>query len=65
MQQITAERVLEALADIAFDAGGDTKTADRLRALEMLYRHLHLGDNAGPDPAVIVEDIGEERRKEP
>ena len=54
MQQITAERVLEALADIAFDAGGDTKTADRLRALEMLYRHLHLGDDAGPDPAVIV-----------
>ena len=37
---ITAEKVLQAIADISYDV--DEKTQDRLRALEMLAKHLGL-----------------------
>ena len=51
MCDLTPEHVLAELAEIAFadpEAANapPVKTADKLRALEMLYKHLGLGDGA-------------------
>lgn len=57
---ITADRVLDELADIAFaDLRAGTlpvKAADKLRALELIYRHLGMGDGAGGDEGVVIVD---------
>lgn len=56
MQTIDAEQVLGELADIAF-ADPDTqpvKIADKLRALELLYKYLGLGEKAGAAEGVVI-----------
>lgn len=60
MRQVNEENVIAELAGIAFDDGCETvvKTADRLRALEMLYKYLGLGDKGGTsDGVVIIDDV--------
>lgn len=64
MREIKPEQVLDELAEIAFaDPGGEgappVKVADKLRALEMLYRHLGLGEGGGDAGVVIVDDVRE------
>ena len=51
---------LDELAEIAFAVPGEegglpVKVADKLRALEMLYKHLGLGDGAKTEGVVIVD----------
>ena len=51
MCEISEEHVLDELAEIAFAVPGEegglpVKVADKLRALEMLYKHLGLGEGA-------------------
>lgn len=58
---ITPEQVLEELAAIAFAVPGEegglpVKVADKLRALEMLYKHLGLGDGQSAEGVVIVDE---------
>lgn len=57
---ITPGRVLDELALIAFaDLQAGTlpvKAADKLRALELIYRHLGMGDGAGADEGVVILD---------
>lgn len=57
--ELTPEHVLGELAAIAFaepGAGnGAVKVADKLRALEMLYRHLQ-GDSEGGEGVVIIDE---------
>ena len=52
--------MLDELADIAFaDLRAGTlpvKAADKLRALELIYRHLGMGDGAGGDEGVVIVD---------
>ena len=65
LQPITPERVLDELACIAFADPRDpealpVKIADKLRALELLYKHLGLGDGGGEEGVVIVDDVGKE-----
>lgn len=69
IEQVTEENVIAELAGIAFDDGcGDgcnlvVKTADKLRALELLYKYLGLGDKGGGlDKVVIVDDVGGDAR---
>lgn len=60
MRQVNEENVIAELAGIAFDDGCEmvVKTADRLRALEMLYKYLGLGDKGGTsDGVVIIDDV--------
>lgn len=60
MDRVTEENVIAELAGIAFDDGCSlvVKTADKLRALEMLYKYLGLGDRGGGvDKVVIVDDV--------
>lgn len=64
MREIRPDQVLDELAEIAFAALGEegglpVKVADKLRALEMLYRHLGLGEGGGDAGVVIVDDVGE------
>lgn len=58
--EITPEQVLGELALIAFAdlRGGDlpVKAADKLRALEMIYRYLGMGEGAGSDEGVVILD---------
>ena len=58
--EIDADHVLDELAEIAFAVPGEegglpVKVADKLRALEMLYKHLGLGDGAKTEGVVIVD----------
>lgn len=52
MDRVTEENVIAELAGIAFDDGCNdgcglvVKTADKLRALEMLYKYLGWGTGA-------------------
>ena len=64
MDRVTEENVIADLAGIAFDNGCNdgcglvVKTADKLRALELLYKYLGLGDRgSGVDKVVIVDDV--------
>lgn len=58
--EITPEQVLGELALVAFAdlRSGDlpVKAADKLRALEMIYRYLGMGEGAGSDEGVIILD---------
>lgn len=59
--EISADHVLGELAEIAFavpgeEGGPPVKVADKLRALEMLYKHLGLGDGAKEEGVVIVDE---------
>ena len=61
MQQITPERVLDELAGIAFaDLSAEPpppiKVADKLRALELIYKYLGLGGGSGADEGGGVVD---------
>ena len=58
--EIDAEHVLGELAEIAFAVPGEegglpVKVADKLRALEMLYKHLGLGEGAKAGGVTIVD----------
>lgn len=58
---LTPDRVLGELAAIAFAAPSEdgtlpVKVADKLRALEMLYRHLGMGDGQTAEGVVIVDE---------
>ena len=62
MQGLDAQRVLEELAGIAFAVPGEegglpVKVADKLRALELLYKHLGLDGQGGVPAVTIVDDI--------
>ena len=57
---VSADHVLGELAEIAFadpgaEGGPPVKVADKLRALEMLYKHLGLGDGQREEGVVIVD----------
>lgn len=62
MNELTPEHVLGELAAIAFaepgaERGGQAiKVADKLRALELLYKHLGLGDGQTTEGVVIVDE---------
>ncbi|MDD6320484.1 MAG: hypothetical protein PUA63_06435 [Oscillospiraceae bacterium] len=61
MQQLTPERVLDELACIAFadlevQPAPPIKVADKLRALELLYKYLGLGDGSGAEEGVVIVD---------
>lgn len=61
--ELTPEHVLAELAEIAFAVPGEegglpVKTADKLRALELLYKHLSLGDGQTGEGVVIVDEAG-------
>jgi Phage terminase, small subunit len=61
--QVRQDEVLQGIMDIAFESGAeDVSTKDRLRALELLGRHLRLfsprGDRQdGEDSAVTVRFV--------
>ena len=63
MCEIDADHVLDELAEIAFAVPGEegglpVKVADKLRALELLYKYLGLGDKGGGlEQVVIVDDV--------
>jgi len=51
-QEVTAARILKELARIAFSGDEDEiKPADRLRALDMLAKHLNLGEEREKGPS--------------
>lgn len=61
MDELTPEHVLGELAAIAFAVPGEdnalpVKVADKLRALEMLYKHLGLGEGQTSEGVVIVDE---------
>ena len=66
-----AERVLAELAEIAFaDLGAEpappVKVGDKLRALELIYKYLGLGDGAAAEePVVIVDEAPTEQEVTP
>ena len=49
------ERAESAVASPGEEGGLPVKVADKLRALEMLYKHLGLGDGAKTAGVVIVD----------
>ncbi len=71
LEKITAERVLAELAEIAFaDLGAEpappVKVGDKLRALELIYKYLGLGDGAvAEEPVVIVDEAPTEQEVTP
>ena len=71
LDKITAERVLAELAEIAFaDLGAEPappgKVGDKLRALELIYKYLGLGDGAAAEePVVIVDEAPTEQEVTP
>ena len=61
MCEISEEHVLDELAEIAFAVPGEegglpVKVADKLRALEMLYKHLGLGESEKAEGVIIVDE---------
>ena len=61
MNELTPEHVLGELSAIAFAVPGEekglpVKVADKLRALELLYKHLGLGDGQTAEGVVIVDE---------
>ena len=71
LEKITAERVLAELAEIALaDLGAEpappVKVGDKLRALELIYKYLGLGDGAAAEePDVIVDEAPTEQEVTP
>ena len=76
LEKITAERVLAELAEIAFseppfaalgaDPAPPVKVGDKLRALELIYKYLGLGDGAAAEePVVIVDEAPTEQEVTP
>ena len=67
MEKITAERVLAELAEIAFaEPAPPVKVGDKLRALELIYKYLGLGDGAAAEePVVIVDEAPTEQEVTP
>ena len=67
----TAERGAGGLAEIAFaDLGAEpappVKVGDKLRALELIYKYLGLGDGAAAEePVVIVDEAPTEQEVTP
>ena len=61
-EELTPDHVLGELAAIAFAEPGTErngqaiKVADKLRALELLYKHLGLGDSQTTEGVVIVDE---------
>lgn len=57
---VTPRRVLAELADIAFadlrQSDLPVKAGDKLRALELIYKYLGMGESAGPDEGVVIVD---------
>lgn len=69
--QVKQEEVLLALREVAFAPGSDAngatvKLASKLRALELLGRHLGMFDGGGKSPATvtILEDVAAKRGKQ-
>lgn len=61
--EVTPERVLRELADIAFadlaaDDAPPIKMADKLRALELIYKHLGMSDRLNETEQVVLVDEG-------
>lgn len=62
VNELTPDHVLGELAAIAFAdpgterSGQPIKVADKLRALEMLYKHLGLGDGHTTEGVIIVDE---------
>ena len=52
MADINEENVITALAEIAF---GEERCGDRLRALELLYKYLHLGERETSEGVVLID----------
>ena len=59
-RSITPRRVLNELADIAFadlrQADLPVKAGDKLRALELIYKYLGMGEGAGAEEGVVIVD---------
>lgn len=60
-KSITPQRVLDELEEIAFsdleaEEAPPYKVADKLRALEMIYKYLGMGDGAGSEESVVIVD---------
>lgn len=58
---VTPDHVLGELAEIAFAVPGEegappVKVADKLRALELLYRHLGMGEQKPQEGVTIVDE---------
>lgn len=62
VERLTPDDVLGELAAIAFaepgaERGGQAvKVADKLRALELLYKHLGLGDGQTDEGVTIIDE---------
>lgn len=58
---ITPRRVLDELADIAFadlrQPDLPVRAGDKLRALELIYKYLGMGEGAGADEGVVIVDL--------
>ena len=68
MEKITAERVLAELAEIAFaDLGAEpappVKVGDKLRALELIYKYLGLGDVDKDGMRTVIFELNGIRRE--
>lgn len=65
---VTPQRVLNELADIAFaDLQTEAlpiKASDKLRALELIYKHLGMGDGAGAEEGVVIVEIEDKQETE-
>ena len=65
---VTPQRVLNELADIAFaDLQTEAlpiKASDKLRALELIYKHLGMGDGAGAEEGVVIGEIEDKQETE-
>ena len=57
---INEQRVLVELADIAFadlrEGELPVKAGDKLRALELIYKYLGMGEGEGGDEGVVIVD---------
>ena len=67
-RSITPRRVLNELADIAFadlrQADLPVKAGDKLRALELIYKHRGMGDGAGAEEGVVIVEIEDKQETE-
>ena len=63
LEKITAERVL---AELGAEPAPPVKVGDKLRALELIYKYLGLGDGAAAEePVVIVDEAPTEQEVTP